>query len=145
MVTPIPRDRCRPDPIRRCANGRDLDARTCRSDCCDTGCGTGDSNSDSVNVHRNAPAPAGTTVVLKRNQFAVVGGLLLALVVGVVVLAIVALRRPTTVIMAPAETAATEAPGGSPRVLHISGRRSCFGIGHRFGSGDDGLANASAS
>jgi serine/threonine-protein kinase len=57
-----------------------------------------------------APSPTGTTVVLKRNQFAVVGGLLGALVLGVVVLAVVALRRPATVIMAPAQTAATNAP-----------------------------------
>ena len=55
-------------------------------------------------------APTGTTVVIKRNQFAVVGGLLLALVLGVVVLAIVALRRPATVIVAPTETAATNTP-----------------------------------
>jgi hypothetical protein len=41
-----------------------------------------------------APSPTGTTVVLKRNQFAVVG----------------ALRRPATVIMAPAQNAATNAP-----------------------------------
>ena len=60
-----------------------------------------------------APAPTGTTVVLKRNQFAVVGGLLGALVLGVVVLAVVALRRPATVIMAPAQTAATNAPAPS--------------------------------
>jgi eukaryotic-like serine/threonine-protein kinase len=60
-----------------------------------------------------AAAATGTTVVIKRNQFAVVGGLLLALVLGVVVLAIVALRRPATVIMAPAETAATNTPAGA--------------------------------
>jgi eukaryotic-like serine/threonine-protein kinase len=61
-------------------------------------------------------APTGTTVVIKRNQFAVVGGLLLALVLGVVVLAIVALRRPATVIVAPAETAAANTPavGATP-------------------------------
>ncbi|HEX7794430.1 MAG TPA: protein kinase [Vicinamibacterales bacterium] len=59
-----------------------------------------------------APVPAGTTVVLKRNQFAVVGGLLLALVVGVIVLAVIAFRRPATVIMAPAQTA-TDAPASS--------------------------------
>jgi hypothetical protein len=51
--------------------------------------------------------------VIKRNQFAAVGALLLALVLGVVVLAIVALRRPATVIMAPAETAATNTPAAS--------------------------------
>jgi serine/threonine-protein kinase len=58
-------------------------------------------------------AASGTTVVLKRNQFAVVGGLLLALVLGVVILAIVALRRPTPVaVPAPsvAETAASPQP-----------------------------------
>src|SRR5262245_48258323 len=54
-------------------------------------------------------APTGTTLVIKRNQFAVVGGLFLALVLGVVVLAIIALRRPATVIVAPAKTAATNA------------------------------------
>jgi len=62
----------------------------------------------------SAAAPTGTTVVLKRNQFAVVGGLLLALVAGVVVLAVVALRRPATVIMAPAQTTApTNTPATS--------------------------------
>ena len=60
-----------------------------------------------------APSPTGTTLVLKRNQFAVVGGLLGALVLGVIVLAVVALRRPATVIMAPAQTAATNAPATS--------------------------------
>jgi len=55
-----------------------------------------------------AAAAAGTTLVLKRNQFALVGGLLLALVIGVVVLAVVALRRPATLIVAPGERAATE-------------------------------------
>jgi eukaryotic-like serine/threonine-protein kinase len=54
----------------------------------------------------SAPVAAGTTVILKRNQFAVVGGLLGVLVLGVVVLAIVALRRPATVIMTPAQTTA---------------------------------------
>ena len=57
-----------------------------------------------------APSPTGTTVVLKRNQFAVVGGLLGALVLGVIVLAVVALRRPATVIMAPGQNTATNAP-----------------------------------
>ncbi len=52
------------------------------------------------------PTATGTTLVLKRNQFAMVGGLLLALVIGVAVLAVVALRRPATVIVAPAETTA---------------------------------------
>jgi serine/threonine-protein kinase len=61
----------------------------------------------------SARARTGTTVVIKRNQFAVVGGLLLALVMGVVVLAIVAFRRPATVIMAPAQTAAANASGAS--------------------------------
>src|SRR5262245_36693940 len=62
------------------------------------------------------PGTTGTTLVLKRNQFAFVGGLLLVLVLGVVVLAIVALRRPaTTVIMAPAQPAETSAPAaGAP-------------------------------
>lgn len=48
-----------------------------------------------------SPTATGTTVVLKRHQFAVVGGLLLALVAGVIVLAVVALRRPSTVVVAP--------------------------------------------
>lgn len=56
------------------------------------------------------PTATGTTVVLKRNQFAMVGGLLLALVVGVAVLAVVALRRQATVIVTPAETAVANAP-----------------------------------
>jgi eukaryotic-like serine/threonine-protein kinase len=60
-----------------------------------------------------APAPTGTTLVLKRNQFAVVGGLLGALVLGVIVLAVVALRRPATVIMAPAQNASTNVPATS--------------------------------
>src|SRR5262245_2727816 len=59
-------------------------------------------------------AAAGTTVVLKRNQFAIVGGLLFALVLGVVVLAIVAFRRPATIIMAPAQTAETNSPANAP-------------------------------
>jgi serine/threonine protein kinase len=69
-----------------------------------------------------APAPAaaaaGTTLVLKRNQFAVVGGLLLALVIGVIALAVVALRRPSTVIVAPAQQAVATPPaaGGAPAV-----------------------------
>jgi serine/threonine-protein kinase len=57
------------------------------------------------------PVPTGTTLVLKRNQFAVVGGLLLALVVGVIVLAVIAFRRPATVIMAP--QTATDAPAST--------------------------------
>jgi serine/threonine-protein kinase len=67
-----------------------------------------------------APVPAGTTVVLKRNQFAVVGGLLLALVVGVIVLAVIAFRRPATVIMAPPQTA-TNAPASSASSASASG------------------------
>lgn len=62
---------------------------------------------------RATPAPTGTTVVIKRNQFAIVGGLLLALVIGVIVLAVIAFRRPETVIMAPAQTAGTNAPAPS--------------------------------
>jgi protein kinase-like protein len=63
-----------------------------------------------------ATAPTGTTVVIKKNQFAVVGGLLLALVLGVVVLAIVALRRPAPVVPPPQSTAetTTSAPPSSP-------------------------------
>ena len=68
----------------------------------------------SFSTPSSGSAPTGTTVVLKRNQFAVVGGLLLALVAGVVVLAVVALRRPATVIMAPAPTAATSTPATDP-------------------------------
>jgi eukaryotic-like serine/threonine-protein kinase len=67
-----------------------------------------------------APMPAGTTVVLKRNQFAVVGGLLIALVVGVIVLAVIAFRRPATVIMAPPQTA-TDAPASSTSSASASG------------------------
>jgi eukaryotic-like serine/threonine-protein kinase len=70
-----------------------------------------------------APVPAGTTVVLKRNQFAVVGGLLLALVVGVIVLAVIAFRRPATVIMAPPQTA-TDASASSPTSASASGAAS---------------------
>ena len=62
----------------------------------------------------SAPAAAGTTVVLKRNQFAVVGGLLGVLVLGVVVLAIVAFRRPATVIVTPAQPATGAEAGASP-------------------------------
>lgn len=61
-----------------------------------------------------APVPTGTTVIIKRNQFVVVGGLLLALVVGVIVLAVVAFRRPATVIMAPAPTATATIPAPAP-------------------------------
>jgi serine/threonine protein kinase len=66
------------------------------------------------------PVPAGTTVVLKRNQFAAVGGLLLALVVGVIVLAVIAFRRPATVIMAPPQTA-TDAPASTTSSASASG------------------------
>jgi hypothetical protein len=64
----------------------------------------------------SARAPTGTTVVMKRNQFAVVGGLLLALVAGVVILAVVALRRPSTLMVAPSQDSSTNAaaPAASP-------------------------------
>jgi len=70
-----------------------------------------------------APVPTGTTVVLKRNQFAVVGALLLALVVGVIVLAVIAFRRPAMVIMAPSQTA-TDAPASTTSSASASGTAS---------------------
>jgi serine/threonine-protein kinase len=60
-----------------------------------------------------APAAGATTLVLKKNQFALVGGLLLVLVIGVVALAVVALRRPATMIVSPTEGIA-QAPPSTP-------------------------------
>jgi serine/threonine-protein kinase len=68
----------------------------------------------------HTPTPGGlggTTVVLKKNQFAVVGGLLAVLVLAVIVLAVVALRRPPQVVITPLEPSksaeAAPAPTGS--------------------------------
>jgi serine/threonine-protein kinase len=67
-----------------------------------------------------APVPAGIpsppgNVIVKRNQFVVGGGLLAALLIGALVLAFVALRRPSAGIVAPVSPTAAVAPAsGSP-------------------------------
>lgn len=59
-------------------------------------------------------AAAGTTLVLKKNQFAVAGALLGALVLGVVVLVVLALRQPSPAPVSQAEPPALPLASASP-------------------------------
>ena len=77
IAAPVPADGRGADPICRCANRRDLDPGASDSTTSATAATqVAPAATAALRRHRALPAPTGTTVVLKRNQFAVVGGLL---------------------------------------------------------------------